>query len=137
MCNKPKMPAPALPQGFNEAAYLAANPDVAAAGYGGAEHWQRWGHQETWRPGVHPVQQQSATGNFAQAGVQHVRQQKAAAPPPPPPDRQGARAGEVLRGAQMGAGGGGAAGRGSRRTGRTGTTMLTAGGSGGGTMLGA
>lgn len=135
MCNRPKMPAPALPQGFNESAYLAANPDVAAAGYGGAEHWQKWGHQETWRPGVTPApQQQSATGNFAQAGIQHFRQQKAAAPPPPP-NQQGARAGEVLRGAHPGAGSGNA-GRNSRRTDRTGNTMLTAGGSGGGTMLG-
>ncbi len=32
-----------LPPGFNEQAYLIANPDVAASGQSGADHFLRWG----------------------------------------------------------------------------------------------
>jgi len=35
-----------LPEGFDSAAYLAANPDVAAAGVDAAEHWRSYGHKE-------------------------------------------------------------------------------------------
>lgn len=35
-----------LPDGFNAAAYLAANPDVAAAGVDAATHWLEFGHAE-------------------------------------------------------------------------------------------
>jgi hypothetical protein len=35
-----------LPPGFDGAAYLKANPDVAAAGVDAAEHWLNFGHRE-------------------------------------------------------------------------------------------
>ena len=37
---------PAMPEGFSAADYLAANPDVAAAGVDAQEHYQMFGRRE-------------------------------------------------------------------------------------------
>lgn len=58
MCMSSPKPSVQLPPGFNSAYYLQHNPDVAAAGYDGAQHYLKWGHNEG-RPGVYPEQDRS------------------------------------------------------------------------------
>lgn len=57
----PELPKP--PRNFNAADYLAANPDVAAAGTDALKHWQMFGHREQ-RP-LAPAKTVGTAGSLA------------------------------------------------------------------------
>lgn len=105
MCmSSPKMPPTPLPQGFNSAAYFAANPDVAAdsRGISAERHYRLFGQAEgrpTGIPGSEPFRMPSfsmpAMPAFP-AFPEIPRYEPPPAPPTPaePPKPQHARAPE-------------------------------------------